>query len=218
MRNVKRRSRKTCLTITLTIMPLWLSEISCLEAVGAATGALSVWLAARNSVWCWLWGIVSVLLYAAVFFDARLYADMALQGVFCVINAYGWREWLHGGGGGKARAIGRFPSKWIAPAVALTATCAALGAAFLRWRTDADLPEADALLTAMSLCAVWMQARRYVESWLVWIVADTLYVGLFVVKSLWLTALLYAVFIGMAMHGFREWKRLLALQSAATLS
>ena len=80
----------------------------------------------------------------------------------------------------------------------------ALGAAMHRY-TDAALPWLDAMLAALSLVAQWWQARRHTATWWLWIVVDVVYIGMYLVKSLNLTAALYLVFIGLAVVGLRSW-------------
>jgi nicotinamide mononucleotide transporter len=179
-----------------------------IEAIGALTGLISVWLTVRGNVWCWAWGIASVLLYVGVFFRERLYADMALQLVFCGMNGYGWYEWLYGGEKRTERMITRLPMRFVPMLIGTTALTALGTALFLKYFTDAALPEMDALLTSMSLCAIWMQAQKYCENWLVWALADVLYVGMFYGKSLWVTAALYAVFTVMAVIGYFQWLKM----------
>ena len=76
--------------------------------------------------------------------------------------------------------------------------------------TDASLPFMDSLLTSFSIVAQWMQTRKLLETWLLWIVVDVFYVGMFVMKELYLTAGLYAVFLLLAAVGFAEWRRSMA--------
>jgi nicotinamide mononucleotide transporter len=85
---------------------------------------------------------------------------------------------------------------------------------FLARATDASLPLADSALTAASLVAQYMMTRKYVECWLVWIVADVAYVAMFVYKALWPTAGLYLVFSALAVMGWRQWRASLREQSA----
>jgi nicotinamide mononucleotide transporter len=189
---------------------------SWLEVLGVVTGLLSVWLTVRRVIWCWLWGIASVLAYTAVFWQTRLYADMGLQLVFCAMNVYGFALWSHGSVLDEAvhgiSSISRTAFSVVVVVVVLsTVVCALMLAAF----TDASLPAADAFLTSLSLAAVWMQARKYLENWLVWLVADTLYVAMFAYKSLWLTAGLYAVFCGMAVAGFVAWRGIMRTQNTS---
>ena len=78
---------------------------------------------------------------------------------------------------------------------------------FFRYNTDASLPYVDALTTSMSLIAQWMIARKKIENWLLWIVADVIYVGMYVFKHLYLTSLLYFIFIILAIIGWQQWKK-----------
>lgn len=50
-----------------------------LELVSFALAVITVWLNIRQNHWAWLFSILSSLLYAAVFADARLYGDAGLQ-------------------------------------------------------------------------------------------------------------------------------------------
>ena len=65
----------------------------------------------------------------------------------------------------------------------------------------------DAALSSFSLVAQFWAARRHAANWLAWIVLDSLYVGMFVFKGLWLTAGLYAAMIALAVLGYRQWRR-----------
>ena len=193
-------------------------QISWTEAIGSITGLISVWLTVRNNVWCWLWGIVSVLVYAVVFFDARLYADMALQLVFVGMNLFGWYEWLHPNASTSEQPakqrISSIPQQELLISLVSGGITGVALSIFLKRFTNAAVPEIDAALTALSLVAVWMQARKYRESWLVWLVADVLYVGLFFNRTLWLTGALYLVFCLMAVLGWREWNHQMQQENA----
>jgi nicotinamide mononucleotide transporter len=189
-------------------------QLSWTEAIGSLTGLVSVWLTVRGNVWCWFWGIVSVLVYAVVFFDARLYADMALQLVFVVMNVYGWYEWLRGGAQHKKRRISVISQAELLVSVISGGIAGVALSIFLKRFTNAAVPEMDAALTALSLVAVWMQAQKYRESWLVWLFADVLYVGLFFNRQLWLTSALYLVFCIMAVLGWREWNHQMQKENA----
>ena len=177
------------------------------ELAAAVVGAISVWLSVKESVWSWPTGIVNVVMYVWVFLCARLYADMGLQVVYAGISVYGWWHWLYGGAQKTELAVSRMPVSYRLPLAAGTVAGAALVGFVLHRATDAALPWADASLTAASLAAQWMLSRKYLENWLVWIAADVAYVGMFVFKQLWCTAALYAVFLVLAVAGWRAWRR-----------
>lgn len=177
------------------------------EAVGVAFGIAAVYLTVRENVWCWPLGLVNVGLFVLVFAQARLYADMGLQVVYIGLCLYGWYEWLHGGTNRGALAVSRAPRKTIG-LLALFGTAGAglLGLALAR-HTDASLPFWDSSTTSFSLVAQLMQTRKWLENWIVWIVVDVVYVGIYVYKSLYLTAGLYAVFLVLAVLGLRQWEQ-----------
>jgi nicotinamide mononucleotide transporter len=185
-----------------------------IEAAAVAFGIASVFLSARQNVWNWPLGIINVALYTVIFYDTKLYAQMGLQVVYVVLAVYGWWNWLHGGADrGTLRVSRVLPREAALLGFAFLAGTAALSTLLAR-ATDAALPLADSGLTAASLVAQYMMTRKYVECWLVWIVADVAYVAMFIYNSLWLTAGLYLVFCVLAVVGWRQWRASLRDQSA----
>ena len=184
------------------------------ELLGVLTGVVAVWLTVRQNVWCWPVGLVNVALFAVVFARARLYADAGLQGVYFALCLYGWWAWLHGGRDHGPLAVTRSTRRERLALAALAVAAAALLGTLLHRGTDASFPYLDSALTAGSLAAQWLQARKRLENWLVWIAVDVVYVGMYVAKDLHLTALLYAGFAALAVAGLREWRRSLAGSAA----
>jgi nicotinamide mononucleotide transporter len=192
--------------------------VSVLELAAAITGAVSVWLSVRQNIWSWPTAIVNVVLYTVVFWEAKLYADMGLQVIYAVLSLYGWHQWLYGGEGRTELRVTRTPPRLGAILGVIAAAGSALLGTLLRHTTDAALPFMDSFLSSTSLVAQWMMTKKLVENWLVWIAVDVLYVGMFVFKGLYLTAGLYAVFLVLAVRGYLDWRRSMAvdpLSSAA---
>ena len=181
--------------------------MSPLELVAAVTGAVSVWLSVRQNIWSWPTAIVNVVLYAIVFYDARLYADTGLQVVYAVLSVYGWYEWLYGGEGRTVLRVTRTSPRIAAVLTLIAAAGSALLGTLLHRATDAALPFMDSFLSSTSLVAQWMMTKKLLENWLVWIAVDVLYVGMFLFKGLYLTAGLYAVFLALAVRGYLDWRR-----------
>jgi len=177
------------------------------ELVATVLGILSVGLLVRQNIWCWPTGIVMVTLYVFVFWQARLYSDMGLQVAYIVMQAYGWWHWLHGGRGDGALPVTRVSpaagAVWIA---VIAAGTWALGSAMDTY-TDADLAYWDAWTTVASLVAQYLQARKQLECWVLWVAVDVIAIGIYWVKDLHTTTVLYAVFLGLATWGYFEWRR-----------
>ncbi|MFF5504527.1 nicotinamide riboside transporter PnuC [Streptomyces roseolus] len=188
------------------------TPVSWTEVLGFGSGALCVWLVARQHLANWPIGIANNLFFVLLFTQAGLYADAGLQIVFIVLAAYGWWTWTHGGGPGSAGALPvrrttRTEWTWLLAAGAVGTLALAL---LLDRATDSTVPFWDALTTGLSLMATYGQCRKRLESWWLWIAADVVYVPLYAYKGLYLTALLYLGFMALCVAGLRGWSRDLA--------
>ena len=74
----------------------YVMTINWLEAMGLVFGLVCVLLLIKESIWTWPTGIAYVLVSFVIFFQAKLYADLALHVFFLVLNIYGWYYWLYG--------------------------------------------------------------------------------------------------------------------------
>ena len=180
---------------------------SALELISFVLSIATVVLNIRQNPWAWFFAIASSAMYGIVFFGARLYGDMGLQVVFIVVSMWGWYQWLYGGADHEGLLVTTSSKAgWGYGIVAWLAGFAVL--AFLLSRfTNSDVPNIDAFLTSGSLLGTVLLSRKKVENWIVWIVVDILYVGLYVYKGLHLTAILYGLFVVLASIGLFTWYR-----------
>jgi nicotinamide mononucleotide transporter len=178
-----------------------------LELIAVVLTLLAVFLTARQVIWCWPLAMVSVTLYAIVFFQAKLYADMGLQVLYFGLAIYGWWAWLRGGEDHGELQVSLATKRTKAVLVLIGAVSGALLGSTLSRHTDASLPFMDSALTSFSIVGQWMQTRKLLEAWLIWLAVDVFYVGMFIFKGLYPTAALYAVFLILAVMGFLSWRR-----------
>ncbi len=177
------------------------------EVIAFVLGIVNVTLVVRRSIWNYPFGIAMVSLYAVVFAEARLYSDMLLQFFFVVVNAYGWISWArHRAATGVVVVESMTRNERWRWTLATTAIAIIWGGLMHRF-TDASLPWWDAAVAAASIAAQWLLARRKWENWVLWIAVDIGSIGLYLVKQLWLTALLYLVFLLLAAWGLVDWRR-----------
>ena len=177
-----------------------------IEYLAAATGLACVWLNARLQVWGWVIGLVSVGLYAWIFWQARLYADAALQGVFAASSVYGLWAWRRGGPGIARQAITQGTQAEWALLALLAMVATLVGGYGLSRYTDHPRPWLDAALTAGSLVAQYQLAHKRLENWLLWLGLDAIYVGLYLEQGLYPTAALFTCYLGLAAWAYRAWK------------
>ena len=181
------------------------------EILGFVTGTASVLLAVRESVWNWPVGIANNIFFLILFWKARLYADAILQIVYILISIFGWWNWLRGGDGHAELPISRTSAReGILLALSIAGATAILTVCLHRY-TDSAAPFGDGVTTALSLTAQYMLSRKLLENWWVWMSADLIYIALYCYKSLYLTGVLYLVFLGMCVAGHTRWKRTLTL-------
>ena len=178
-----------------------------IEAAATLFGLACVILTIRQNILCWPTGLVQVMLFIVIFYQARLYSDMILHVVYVFLQIYGWHHWLHGG-----RDRDKLPVTVLAPSVLITwiLVCAVgtvLWGYFMGAFTNAALPYPDAFTTVASLIAQWLMARKRLDSWYFWIAVDIAAVGIYFYKHLYLTTALYSVFLVLAVTGLLTWKK-----------
>lgn len=183
------------------------------EIVAAAFGIVSVFLSTRQNVWSWPTSLVNVTMYGIYFFEQKLYALMALQAFFGLIALFGWYEWLFGGARRTPLTVSRTSPKLALILIAVTAGLTVALDYLLRHYTEDPAPLVDALLSSVSLVAQWMMARKILECWGIWVAVNLISVPFFLTRAEYPTAVQYAVFLGLAVSGWVQWKRSLAASS-----
>ena len=202
----------TLLLVALSIpamshLEFW--SVSIVEAWGFATGGVCVWLVVKEHVWNWPVGLANNVVFFLLFWQARLFADMGLQLVYFGLGIYGWINWVRGGTNHSRLIINRTPRhEWVILAVAIPLMTWGLRHVLI-WVNGAA-PFWDSLTTVLCLAAQYLLCRKRFENWFFWIMADVIYVPLYLSRSLPLTALLYGVFLVMCLVGLREWHRKLS--------
>lgn len=178
---------------------------SALEWSAVVFSLLGVWLMTQRRMLAWPVGLVSVALYAMVFVEAKLYSDTLLQIAFAAFLLYGWVNWHRQAQQDGKIIIAPLTTRNRIRDLGLGVVFGIALGATMHTFTDAALPWLDAMLAALSLVAQWWQARRHTAAWWLWIGVDVVYVGMYMLKSLNVTAGLYLVFAALAVMGLRAW-------------
>ena len=186
-----------------------------LEVAGTVTTLVGIWLTTRRMLLCWPIVLLADVIYLVVFYQARLLSDALLQVFFVVFTLYGWWHWWRGvQEDGEVRVEPLPLTALLVAIVAGAAGSVMLGE--IAKRLHAALPFVDASLTSYSLVASWWQARKHTANWWLWIVVNIVYIGEYLYKDLWATALLYAALVGLAVLGLRDWRRAERLTQTAS--
>lgn len=178
--------------------------MSLLSVIALIAGTLGVWLTIKQTVWCWPFALVSVIASIVEFYEVRLFGDMALQVFYFFAGVYGWIYWNKKKD--EAFVVKRIDIHLVPSFLAIT-ILQAVAYYYLLVYYKGDRPMLDAILTACSLTTTYMMTKKYVENWLIWVVIDATYVILYVLKDMWMFALLYLIFTGIAFYGWLKWRR-----------
>lgn len=187
-----------------------------LEASAAVSGLLCVWLLMRQSLWTWPLGLYYAIVSVYLFVGAGLPGQVCLHIYFIVMNAYGWYHWARGDAetdGGLV--VTRTDERTLLTLLAVAVVGVGVLAAVFDHFTGSTLPYLDFSLTVLSVAAMWLQARKKLESWVIWIVVDVAYVGLFYATSSYFYLVLYFVYVPMAIGGYVAWRNALVAARAA---
>ncbi|HTV98168.1 MAG TPA: nicotinamide riboside transporter PnuC [Steroidobacteraceae bacterium] len=195
-------------------LALALRTTSWTEIVAVLLAVAYLLLAIRQSIACWVAAFVSSCLYVWVFFDARLYMDSALNLFYAVMAVYGFWQWRRREDGGRLD-VRRWSLSRNALAAGGIATLSCVSAYFL-WRfTPAASPLVDSMVAWSSVFATFLVARKVYENWHWWLVIDTASLCLYFTRRLYLTVLLFAIYLVLILVGMREWRRSLPLAAHA---
>ena len=182
------------------------SAVSWLELLALL---LAVWMVLCNlrvNPLGWPLAMVSSALYGVLFLHSKLYGEASLQVLFIALAGWGWWQWLRGTDQGAPLQVRHLPRRaWLPVFGAGLLLWPAIGW-FLDTRTPTDVPYWDAFPTAFSLIGQWLLARKYVENWPTWIGVNLVATALFAYKGLYLTVILYAIFVVLSVLGWKAWR------------
>lgn len=175
-----------------------------LESVGFGLTLLGIWLNVRQNIWGWVVGAAGIVCYLIIFFRVELYGDFSLQIYFFLTSIYGFWAWS------KKPDQANLPITRLSDQqrvfLAGTVLVGTVLVGFVLSFFNPSFAYPDAFTTVLSLIAQWLLARKKLENWLLWIVANLVYIVMYYHKDLYLTCFLYVLLLGLAIQGFWEWR------------
>jgi nicotinamide mononucleotide transporter len=175
------------------------------EWLGMVAGITGVWLSIKEKIAAWAFFITCYSCYVYISYRSGLHAFMGMNIMFIGISIYGWTKWSRQDDG-----VASSVTRTLRAHLWIVLTCIALGTVgigyLLASTGAANQPYLDAFATCCGFSAQWMLGRKQIETWLFWIISNSVYAGIFISAGLWPSVLLFAVFILLAIKGWREWQ------------
>lgn len=192
-------------TLSVQLVSAW-RDTSWIEIIAAVLALAYVLLAIRQRIECWIVSFVSSVLYVWVLFGAHLYMESVLNAFYAGMAAYGYWQWRHGKGGA-ALAICRWPMRRYWAALPGIVFLSVVNSYFLWKYTPSALPFPDSMVAWSSVFATFLVARKVFENWHWWVVIDSVSACLYFTRHLYLTMLLFCLYVVMSVIGLRQWRR-----------
>lgn len=192
-----------------------IEETDVITWIGTITAVIYVILALKESIWCWVFGIISSALWVAIYYHEKLWYESYLNIFYVALGVYGWVSWAKEKSHPAASTnspelrISKITSRVLLNCVLIGVGAGIVLGYIAHAVTENDFAYTDALLSSFSVVATWMTARKYIENWLFWIVIDGCSAVLYIFKgpSMYLAALLFIFYTFMATAGYFAWKK-----------
>lgn len=179
-----------------------------LEFTGTWLTLICVWLTTTRNLWCWPTGVVSVLMFAYIFYTAQLYSSSIMNAVYYFpIQFYGWYQWVYGGPEKTPRVV-EWAKGYERVLVLLSIPVFAfVWGSFFTLYTDAKFAYVDAAIFGTSIVAQWIMSFKRIESWYCWIAVNIMSCWLYFSTDLVMIGFLYGLFILTAIKGIYQWQK-----------
>ena len=178
-----------------------------IELTGASLGLLYLYFEYKADIKIWATGILMSLFYVYVYIANGFYAFAAINVYYIIAQIYGWIKWMQKTG--EEKPLCHMPLKYIAPLSGITALLFILLAVMLAKMGESTVAWGDSFITSLSIIAIWMLSRKYVEQWIPLIIANLASVFIFYHQELYPTSLMYAVYFVVSIFGYFNWKRMI---------
>ena len=183
-----------------------------LEIIGFISGFAGVFLTVKKNKWCFPIGIINVILSCFLFYESRLYADSLQQLVYIPLLIVGWLNWNTNTN--DEFIVEQLHKKEIIIYFSLFVSSGILLGYLLKTFSNASFPWIDSLATTASFLAQYLIAKKKIENWIVWIAVNVVYIIIYLQKDLELYAVLYIVYLILAIQGYYQWRKHLIQQGA----
>ncbi len=178
-----------------------------LETFATVFGLLSVWFSMRENILVFPTGIINTSIYVYILFFAGLYGDMSINAYYFAMSIYGWYKWSQKTDGNHYIPIRHSTKKEKIYSFLLMISSYVVIAYILDNYTSSTVPYIDAFTTSLFFVGMWLMAKKVIDNWVYWIIADLITIPLYIYKGLTITAFQYLIFTILAIAGYFAWKK-----------
>ena len=179
-----------------------------MEITAVVFAIIYLLLAVKQDVRCWYAAIFSSFLYFFIMMSANLYMEAYLQIFYIFMAIYGWFQWNKISENKSKFIVRTWSIKHHLIVISSVISLAYISGSLLNIYTEAALPFIDALTTWGAIIATYMVAKKLLENWIYWFVIDSISVLLFMSRGLYLTSVLFFVYLIIIYFGYKSWTKI----------
>jgi nicotinamide mononucleotide transporter len=192
------------------------NDFDVVGSLAGITGVVCVVLVAKGNILNYFFGLVNVALYAYVSFKAQLYGDAALNALYYLpMQFVGWYSWINRRESVdsvtvEARRMSLMQRVWLG---LFTVSTVSLTAWVLYLFRDPQ-PVKDAATTILSVIAMFLMVRRFMEQWVLWVVTNIISVVMWVVALAngeahsALMIIMWVFYLANSLNGWVTWAKM----------
>lgn len=191
-------------------------EMSPWEAGAVILAIAYLLLAVRENILCWYCALVSTTIFTFLFWDVSLLMESALNVYYIIMAIYGWHQWKFGGSKKSGVFISSLGLRENILIITIILIATLVSGWLLSQHTNAAWPYVDSFTTWASVVTTFMVAKKILENWLYWLVIDSISIPLYIDRGLYLTAILFMVYIVIVIIGYLNWRQRFIEQNTST--
>ena len=172
--------------------------MSLIEIIAVIFSLISVVYTVKKNIWSWISGIIGIVFYGIIFYQTKIYSNLFLQFLFIGQSIYGIYNWKENTDDGELKVeTSKDKIKILLNTIFIFL--------LLRFVFRGNYKDMDAMTTSLSIVAMYLLSKRKIENWILWIIADIIYIYMFFIQGLYLSSLLYLVFLILCIIGYKKW-------------
>ena len=180
-----------------------------LEITAVSMNIISVVYAKQNSILVYPTGIIGTGISVYILYNFSLLGDMIINGYFVIMSIYGWYYWSRKRDEVFINNISILKKKeYIQMVLLVIGSVIFIYLVYVQFdKWNSWTAYVDNTTTAIFFVAMWLMAKRKIESWIFWIVGDLITVPLYFYKGLTISSIQYLIFTVIAILGYLSWKK-----------
>lgn len=180
-----------------------------LEAIIFVTGIASVWYAKKENILVYPTGLIATIISVYILLKDQLFGDMMMNFYFSIMSIYGWWNWARTKNNKKVVQISRTNTKekiigFGLFVLTMVVTYAVYKSSGVEITTSNYI---DIFTSGMFFTGMWYMAKKKIENWTLWIIADIITVPLYAYRGWGMLSFQYLIFTILAIQAYFLWKK-----------